>query len=303
MDTSFSGLSKNVLELRTVGAIVLILLLGYGGYREYQLTADLKSTNAKFASSTDDLKSQIAILDGRLSDIKNQNNNLNNVVQAQESKSTAIAQQIGDIATNVGTLNKLQNTDPQLLQKYSKVYFLNEHYIPSSLINIPAEFVYGTNRTLQFHANAWAHLQQMIQDSSREGTGLLVESAYRSFGTQASLKTSYRMIYGAGTANQFSAEQGYSEHQLGTTIDFTTPTVGNSFNGFDKTSAYTWLVNNAYKYGFVLSYPKNNAYYMYEPWHWRFVGVALATKMHEDGQYFYNVDQREIDKYLVHIFD
>ena len=303
MDTSFSGQSRNVFELKTVGAIILILLLGYGGYREYQLTLELQKTNSAAASSTEELKTQIAILDSRLSDISNQNSNLTNVVQAQQSKSTAIAQQVGDIANNVGTLNKLQNTDAELLQKYSKVYFLNEHYIPSSLTTIPGDLVFGANRSLQFHGDAWLHLQAMLTDASRSGTSILVESAYRSFGTQAGLKASYKMIYGAGTANQFSAEQGYSEHQLGTTVDLTTTAIGGGLVGFDKTSAFTWLVGNAYKYGFVLSYPKNNTYYMYEPWHWRFVGVALATKMHEDGQYFYDVDQREIDKYLVHIFD
>ena len=73
--------------------------------------------------------------------------------------------------------------------------------------------------------------------------------------------------------------------------------------GFDKTPEYKWLTDNAYKYGFVISYPAGNKYYKYEPWHWRFVGVALATKLHEDGIYFYDMDQRLIDNYLANIFD
>ncbi|PJC82708.1 hypothetical protein CO006_02150, partial [Candidatus Roizmanbacteria bacterium CG_4_8_14_3_um_filter_35_14] len=60
---------------------------------------------------------------------------------------------------------------------------------------------------------------------------------------------------------------------------------------------------NAYKYGFILSYPKQNTYYQFEPWHWRFVGMTLATKLHDTNQYFYNLAQREIDLYLISIFD
>ena len=109
-------------------------------------------------------------------------------------------------------------------------------------------------------------------------------------------------MYGSG-ANKFSADQGYSEHQLGTTVDFTTPDIGAGFSKFETTAAYTWLTDNAYKYGFALSYPKNNAYYQFEPWHWRFVGVELATKLHNDNMYFYDLNQRIIDTYLVYIFD
>jgi LAS superfamily LD-carboxypeptidase LdcB len=62
-------------------------------------------------------------------------------------------------------------------------------------------------------------------------------------------------------------------------------------------------MNNAYRFGFVLSYPKGNAYYIYEPWHFRFVGVKLATYLHDRGLHFYDIDQKEIDQYLVSIFD
>ncbi len=52
-----------------------------------------------------------------------------------------------------------------------------------------------------------------------------------------------------------------------------------------------------------MSYPKSNIYYQYEPWHWRFVGEDLAEDLHDDKKNFYELDQREIDKYLIKIFD
>jgi len=145
-------------------------------------------------------------------------------------------------------------------------------------------------------------LEDMIEDATAAELNLKIVSAYRSFAEQSSIKSSYTMVYGSG-ANQFSADQGYSEHQLGTTVDFTTDKVGGSFTGFDQTDEYKWLMKNAYKYGFVLSYPQGNNYYQYEPWHWRFVGRKLARYLHNTGKNFYDLDQRTINEYKIYFFD
>ena len=83
---------------------------------------------------------------------------------------------------------------------------------------------------------------------------------------------------------------GILEHQLGTAVDFTSVSLGAVFEKFDSTTPYFWLTENAYTYGFVLSYPKDNAYYIYEPWHWRYVGVELATKLKNEKKNFYDMD-------------
>jgi D-alanyl-D-alanine carboxypeptidase len=142
----------------------------------------------------------------------------------------------------------------------------------------------------------------MVSDAKAAGVDLWVVSAYRSFGDQAALKGQYLTTYGSG-ANAFSADQGFSEHQLGTTLDFTTKGLGGGLDAFSSTPAYTWLKDNAHKYGFVMSYPPNNAYYVFEPWHWRFVGEKLADDLKDQNAYFYDWDQRKIDGYLVNIFD
>ena len=98
-------------------------------------------------------------------------------------------------------------------------------------------------------------------------------------------------------------DKGNWEQGLGPTVDFIPTGLGGQLAGFEKTSSFAWLNENAYKYGFVLSYPKGNSYYLFEPWHWRYVGVALATFLHNQGLYFYNIDQRTIDGFLVNIFD
>jgi len=129
-----------------------------------------------------------------------------------------------------------------------------------------------------------------------------VLSGYRSFEDQNILKQHYTVQYGTG-ANTFSADQGYSEHQLGTTVDFTTTELGNNIEDIDGTKAFEWLEDNAYKYGFVMSYPKDNIYYQYEPWHWRFVGKDLARYLDRKNKSFYDLEQREIDEYITTLFD
>lgn len=211
--------------------------------------------------------------------------------------------QVGNISGTVNTLQKLAKTDPELLKKYSKVYFLNENYVPARLSEIPSMYEYSDRKQLLFHTDALPHLEAMINTASTSGVIIYTFSAYRSFAEQRALKADYRVIYGAGTANSFSADQGYSEHQLGTAVDFITPGLGGVLDGFDNTKAYQWLINNAYRFGFVISYPKNNGYYVFEPWHWRYVGVKLATEIHDEGKNFYEMDQKTIDQYLVNIFD
>ncbi len=143
----------------------------------------------------------------------------------------------------------------------------------------------------------------MLDRAKQNGIEIYVYSGYRPFEEQAALKGQYAVTYGEGTANQFSADQGYSEHQLGTTVDLITPGIGGTLQGFDGTEAYAWLKDNAHRYGFTLSYPKENGYYIFEPWHWRFVGIGLAADLYNSGRNFYDLEQREIDEYLVDIFE
>jgi LAS superfamily LD-carboxypeptidase LdcB len=213
-----------------------------------------------------------------------------------------VSSQVNSFGQTINTLDKLSKTDKELLQKYSKVYFLNEHYVPEQLTQIDKAYVYSEDRTEQIHTKVWPHLKSLLDAAKGSSVELYVKSAYRSFAEQTSLKNQYSVTYGAG-ANRFSADQGYSEHQLGTAVDFITAGMNGELSGFDKTAAYTWMQNHAYEYGFILSYAPGNAYYMFEPWHWRYVGVKLATYLHTQNKSFYNADQREIDTYLINIFD
>jgi LAS superfamily LD-carboxypeptidase LdcB len=233
----------------------------------------------------------------------NQSVSLITLLRSEKEKNNEFQNQIRDIVGTVSSLNKLAQTDKELLEKYSKVYFLNEHYIPEKLAQVPSEYAFPKDKNLELHEKVLPYMLALLKDSKDAGMHLKITSAYRSFGEQGTLKQGYTVVYGKGTANQFSADQGYSEHQLGTTVDFTTDETLGNFNKFKTTPEYKWLKDNAYKYGFTLSYPEGNTYYQFEPWHWRFVGKNLARRLQEDKTFFYDLDQRVIDNYLISIFD
>lgn len=296
----------------TIVAFVLLILViaaaaWYGQSKINQLSTGiielsdhLATLENKLSSTTVELQGTITQTHNSLSDALNQEKQ--NAADL-EKKLGDYQDQVSDVSGTVDTLQKLSKTDPELLAKYSKVFFLNEYYAPARLTEIPNDYAYVDNKGLKFQSEIWPHLKEMLDDAKKDQIELYVSSAFRSFNEQSALKNDYKIIYGAGTANAFSADQGYSEHQLGTTVDLITTGLGGQLEGFQNTKAYTWLLDNAYKYGFIISYPKDNKFYVFEPWHWRFVGVKLARDLHRDKKNFYDLDQRAIDEYLVNFFE
>jgi D-alanyl-D-alanine carboxypeptidase len=279
-----------------------VLLLaggGYGGYRYYQLNQN----HIQLTATQEQTQHTLQSTQETLSQTKNETDALSEALYSEQQKNKKFEEQIQQIEGVVGRLDKLSKIDPELLQKYSKVFFLNENYAPEKLSLIPKEYRFNKDKDLSLQYQVGPFLEDMLDAAHRADIDLEVVSAYRSFNEQAGIKDGYTFLYGSG-ANTFSADQGYSEHQLGSTIDVTTnQEPGLLTTGFADTDAYQWLEDNAYKYGFTLSYPEDNEYYRFEPWHWRFVGIQLATNLYEQGDHFYDWDQRDIDEYLISVFD
>lgn len=282
---------------------LVILVLGALGYTFYTLTTTLSEVRREAEHTKLEMQAEIDRLSLELNSTTQDRNMLSEFLQDEKNKNNLFQEQIQDIAGTVGVLDKLSKTDEELLQKYSKVYFLNEHYTPENLEKIDNEYVYDeVSRNYFLHEKVMPFLEDMLEDAKDDDIKIWVTSAFRSFDEQADLKGKYTVTYGSG-ANTFSADQGYSEHQLGTAVDFTTTGLGGGLDGFGETEAFRWLEKNAHRYGFTLSYPRNNGYYVYEPWHWRFVGRDLADDLHDEDKYFYDLEQRDINEYLISIFD
>lgn len=298
----FKNNKKDVLY---IVVLIIISLLSIYLYRENK---SYREQNNTILSDAKILKENLDSINQKYIDIANQIeisekdkiflfNSLNGV----KSEYSGLMQNYDNKLKEVDTLSKAVFLDDELLKKYSKFYFLNENYVPSSTLLINSEYTLN-NKEVKILSEVKPKLEDMILSAKSSNINIVVHSGYRSFNEQKGLKSAYSKTYGISKANQFSADQGYSEHQLGTAIDITDGKSGLA-TSFDRTETFKWLQDNANKYGFILSYNKNNTYYQYEPWHWRYVGVELATYMKTNNLNFYDIDQNKIDEYKTKIFD
>lgn len=128
-------------------------------------------------------------------------------------------------------------------------------------------------------------LNELLKAAQKEGVNFEIKSAYRSYETQERLFHRYKTVHGVLKSEKFSARPGQSEHQLGTAVDFG----GTRFDfsvEFENTLQGKWLMDHAFLYGFALSYPEGgeeHTGYIYEPWHYRYIGVKHAEKWKISG--------------------
>ena len=168
----------------------------------------------------------------------------------------------------------------------NKFYKLSSSYVPENLVNVENTYLkkgYGG----QVDSTTYEAYKNMYNKAKEEGLTILVQSPYRSYNTQSSIYNGYVAKDGKKSADTYSARAGYSEHQTGLAIDFATPcTVGLSNKEFGTTKEFNWLQEHAHEYGFILRYRQGEEYitgYMYESWHYRYVGVEAATIIHNEG--------------------
>ncbi len=187
---------------------------------------------------------------------------------------------IGTLANE--ELPRIEDGD-DLLAPVSKERTLGD-YAPSDLRRIPDYLSMG-GRVMDLRPVPLEQLELMWRAADRDDVELLVRSAYRSYSTQRTLFNNYVRDHGEEEANRFSARPGQSEHQLGTTVDFGGTDVDLSA-AFANTAAGRWLSANAYRFGFVMSYPDGKEQitgYIFEPWHYRYIGVDSAIELRASG--------------------
>ena len=124
----------------------------------------------------------------------------------------------------------------------------------------------------------------MADAARKENLTIKITTAYRNYNFQSILYNNYVKSDGIKAADTYSARPGYSEHQLGYSTDLTNGK-NVSFDDFETTKEFEWLSKNAYKYGFILRFPKDKDYltgYKYESWHYRYVGEDIAKYIYEN---------------------
>ena len=160
----------------------------------------------------------------------------------------------------------------------NKFFHLKEDYIPSDLVSLGAQYNRGANSRMR--KEAADALMKMVDAAKLDNIILYNASAFRTYDYQENLYNKYIQRDGQEAADKYSARPGYSEHQTGLCSDLNV--IDDSFEGTDEAN---WLLYNAYKYGFILRFPKGKediTGYKYEPWHYRYVGLEAAKIIHDD---------------------
>ena len=122
----------------------------------------------------------------------------------------------------------------------------------------------------------------MCSNASKSGYKIIAVSTYRSYFYQKELFNKYIKEMGLKKTLSASAKPGHSEHQLGLSVDVEGSNL--DYNKFEDSKEFKWMLNNSYKYGFILRYPKEKEYitgFKYEPWHYRYVGIKIAKEIHD----------------------
>ena len=175
-------------------------------------------------------------------------------------------------------------TDFSVTVLANKYHQLGENYVPDDLKTISSKYYLDSaikDKTKhQLSSIAVEAFEKMADDALEENMIIKVRSSYRTYQEQDKLYQLYVKDYGEKRADELAARAGYSEHQTGLALDVAV----SDDSTFQNTEEFKWMQANAHKYGFVQRYPKNKTDitgYSYESWHYRYVGVEIATYIKE----------------------
>ena len=187
--------------------------------------------------------------------------------------------------TTKTTTQKVENTSNEIkyvdgIMIVNKSYSLPSNYVPSNTYKSAVGLNYCSDC---LDVTAYEQYKLMKADATAIGLNIWIQSGYRSYSLQESLYNKYVNRDGKDAADRYSARPGHSEHQTGLAFDLNSVS-----DDFQYTSEGKWINDNCYKYGFILRYPKGKEEitgYKYESWHLRYVGVDLATKLYNNGDW------------------
>ncbi len=189
------------------------------------------------------------------------------------------------------------NTELGNVLLVNKYYQLNENYTPENLTTVSNWYCYGTQQMVKEAYDAFINMYNKALESNIK---LIINSSYRSYQDQEETYNQLKRTYGTERAEKQAARPGHSEHETGLSFDVFTKN-NTTTEDFKNSDAYLWLKENAHKYGFIERYPEgkeNITGYAFESWHWRYVGIEVATKIYEeqitfDEYYAYYIENQQ----------
>ncbi|MBR2678872.1 MAG: M15 family metallopeptidase [Bacilli bacterium] len=196
-------------------------------------------------------------------------------------------------------MDKEDYQDSILVDKFSMDMLVNKHHYldkdfePDNLVKIDKK--YASESDLKCNKEALNAFIEMSKACESAGLGIVINSAYRSYEDQVDISNLYLNSYGQAYVDKFVAKPGYSEHQTGLAFDIGSRSV----NVFANSKEYEWMLENAYKYGFIFRFAKKYediTGFRSEPWHYRYVGKKAAKIIHDDDMTLEEYFVKYLDK-------
>ena len=169
----------------------------------------------------------------------------------------------------------------------NKDHPLDKNFVPEDLVEInePTGTKVDSTYVNRLNKEVYAHFKKMQEAALKEGYQIFIDSSYRTYEYQQVLFDDLVSKKGLEYTLTSVAKPGCSEHQTGLAIDILFMRDGVLFESFEVDEPeIVWAMNNAYKFGFILRYPKDKedvTGFMFEPWHYRYVGEEVSRQMHE----------------------
>ena len=293
---------KRKLRLKKKPIIILLLILlapgliifvnnNYKGQKN--TTTNINTTNTKDKNTT--TKSTISKKELPYYKIENKNR-----YESYQQKHKDLSHEDVITRVNIG-LDYEQYTHTKKAEKLdttivlvNKYNYLSNDYVPKNLEKIDDKYSNG-NKKLAHEARV--AFEELAKNAKKDNITIRAISTYRSYNYQKQLYNNYVSSSGRKEANRFSAKPGFSEHQTGLALDCDNKVT--IFENFEKTESFKWMTQNAHKYGFILRYPKDKEHitgYKYESWHYRYVGVEIASYIKKNNITFDEYYVRFIDR-------
>lgn len=211
--------------------------------------------------------------------------NIDRYISYKEKNSDLSLEQV-IINVNIGLDNEYYtDVKPAInLDQYNvlvnKYHSLSKDYVPKDLEDIDTKYAIKGMKMVSYAKDAF---EEMSKAALKDKMHILAMSTYRSYDYQVNLYNKYAKKDGVDAANTYSAKAGFSEHQTGLAVDVYNGST--SYTSFEKTKEFNWMQENAYKYGFIMRYPKDKEKetgYKYEAWHYRYIGKEIAKYIHDN---------------------
>lgn len=251
--------------------IMLFLFAGFFGVLKFNDIFSGSSSNEQLANQSEQKNASEKTDSESLKDQQKQNTEES--VEKPDQENNAQNPSISEAGNDWWIVNKTRPLSPENYQPEDLVF-------PSVTLRVPG------NESMKIRTKPAKAIEQMFSDAKTAGHNPMFSSGFRSYNYQVNLYNSYVNSQGRTEADKQSARPGYSEHQTGLAFDICNSGNCKLEQSFEGTPLGQWVANNAHRYGFTIRYRQGKdsvTGYMYEPWHLRYVGNDLATKLYQDN--------------------